>query len=159
MGGSVRILAFALLVALLVVPAVEGMPQAASQSGRAAAASAKNAAGQLSARDLASIDALRLSLSGVAERPTSTPAADDSLEAKGKMLYASYGCSDCHGMNGEGTDAAPDLTATHLSPEEIAAFLEKPSPDARGAGMPTIPADSPDLKPLVAYVVSLKKAK
>lgn len=86
-------------------------------------------------------------------------ASDDSLVAKGKDLYASYHCSDCHGMNGEGSDSAPALTDTHLSADEIAAFLEKPSPDARGAGMPTIPADSPDLKPLVAYVVSLKKTQ
>lgn len=90
--------------------------------------------------------------------PRANPARpQDDLVAKGKMLYGSYMCSDCHGPNGEGTDAAPNLQTTHLSPDEIAAFLEKPSPDARGAGMPTIAADSPDLKPLVAYVVSLKK--
>lgn len=90
--------------------------------------------------------------------PRATPARpQDDLVAKGKMLYGSYMCGDCHGPNGEGTDAAPDLQTTHLSPDEITAFLEKPSPDARGAGMPTIAADSPDLKPLVAFVVSLKK--
>ncbi len=92
--------------------------------------------------------------------PKASPARpQDDPVAKGKMLYGSYMCGDCHGPNGEGTDAAPNLQTTHLSPDEIAAFLEKPSPDARGAGMPTIPADSPDLKPLVAFVVSLKKAQ
>lgn len=92
--------------------------------------------------------------------PKASPARpQDDPVAKGKMLYGSYMCGDCHGPNGEGTDAAPNLQTTHLSADEIAAFLEKPSPDARGAGMPTIPADSPDLKPLVAFVVSLKKAQ
>jgi mono/diheme cytochrome c family protein len=86
------------------------------------------------------------------------PAAqDDSAVAKGKQLYGTYMCGDCHGMNGEGSDSAPALTMTHLSADEIAAFLEKPSPDARGAGMPSVARDSPDSAPLVAFVVSLKK--
>jgi mono/diheme cytochrome c family protein len=84
-------------------------------------------------------------------------AQDDSAVAKGKQLYGSYMCGDCHGMNGEGSDSAPALTMTHLSADEIAAFLEKPSPDARGAGMPSVARDSPDSAPLVAFVVSLKK--
>jgi len=76
---------------------------------------------------------------------------------KGKDLYASYRCFDCHGMNGEGTESAPDLTATHLSAAEISAFLDKPDPDARGAGMPAVPASSPDNANLVAFIVSIKK--
>ena len=157
-----KTLALSMMVALFVVPVVQGRPQHDSRNVATRRVAAETVAGQLSRDERASVDALLSPRSAVAARPASSApaaAADDSLEAKGKMLYASYGCSDCHGMNGEGTDAAPDLTATHLSPEEIAAFLEKPSPDARGAGMPTIAADSPDLKPLVAYVVSLKKAK
>ena len=84
-------------------------------------------------------------------------ASGDSPVARGKSLYASYGCIDCHGMNGEGTEIVPDLTDTKLSPTDISAFIQKPSPDARGAGMPSVAASSHDLQPLVAYVLSLKK--
>jgi mono/diheme cytochrome c family protein len=86
-------------------------------------------------------------------------ASGNSAVAQGKALFASYTCGDCHGMNGEGTESAPDLTGTKLSPDEISAFIQKPDPDARGAGMPSVPATSPDLAPLVAYVVSLKRAQ
>ena len=88
-------------------------------------------------------------------------AADDNadLVAQGKTRYKSYQCADCHGDNGEGTADAPDLIGTHLDADGISKFLQKPSADAQGKGMPTIAADSPDLKPLVAYVVSLKHAK
>jgi len=81
-----------------------------------------------------------------------------SLATQGKALYEStYMCVGCHGMNGEGTDLAPDLVGTRLSADEIAKFLEKPSADASDKGMPDIPATSPDLKPLVAYVLSVKR--
>jgi cytochrome c553 len=82
--------------------------------------------------------------------------ASGSLVEQGKARFHAYGCFDCHGANGEGTDQAPDLTTTRLTETEIAAFLQKPSPDARVKGMPSIPAGSPDLPALVAYVVSLK---
>ncbi len=80
-----------------------------------------------------------------------------ALVAKGKSLYADYKCYECHGVNGEGTSDAPDLVGTLLNAEEISAFLQKPSADADAKGMPKIPASSPDLKPLVAYVVSIKR--
>lgn len=82
-----------------------------------------------------------------------------SLVAKGKSLFNSYGCYECHGMNGEGTDNAPDLIGTRLSGPEIAQFLQKPSADAQTKGMPNVAATSPDLQPLVAYVLTLKKAQ
>ncbi len=90
--------------------------------------------------------------------PATSGAGADSLVAQGKIRFNSYQCTDCHGMNGEGTPDAPDLIGTHLDAAGIAKFLEKPSADADGKGMPTIPADSPDLQPLVAYVMSLKTA-
>jgi len=77
--------------------------------------------------------------------------------AQGKDRYNAYKCYDCHGMSGEGTDDAPDLIHTRLDADGIASFLKNPSSDAIGRGMPDIPADSPDLLPLVTYVVSLKK--
>jgi mono/diheme cytochrome c family protein len=86
------------------------------------------------------------------------PLAADSLVAQGQARFTAYKCYECHGAHGEGTDEAPDLTGTRRNAEEIASFLQKPSPDARSAGMPTIPASSPDLQPLVAFVLSLKRS-
>jgi mono/diheme cytochrome c family protein len=83
--------------------------------------------------------------------------AGDALVVLGKAKFNSYGCDQCHGANGEGTDDAPDLVSTKKNAEQIAAFLQKPDSDARLKGMPNIEASSPDLQPLVAFVLSLKK--
>jgi cytochrome c553 len=106
---------------------------------------------KLSAEDLLAVAAYLASRGAAAAAPTSA-----SLVEQGKARFHAYGCFQCHGANGEGTDEAPDLITTRLTEAETAAFLQKPSPDARLKGMPTIPASSPDLQALVAYVVSLK---
>jgi len=82
--------------------------------------------------------------------------AADSPVALGKARFHSYKCYECRGANGEGTNDAPDLTGTRLNAEHITALLQRPSPDANSAGMPTIASDNPDFKALVAFVVSLK---
>jgi cytochrome c553 len=105
---------------------------------------------RLSAEDLLEVSAYLASRSAVA-----VPASA-SLVERGKARFHAYGCFECHGANGEGTDQAPDLVSTRLTEPEIAAFLQKPSPDARVKGMPAVPASSPDLQALVAYIVSLK---
>ena len=105
---------------------------------------------KLSAEDLLAVGAY------LASRGTAGAPASSSVLEQGKARFHAYGCFECHGANGEGTDQAPDLVNTRLTGEEIAAFLQKPSPDARLKGMPSIPASSPDLQTLVAYVVSLK---
>ena len=87
------------------------------------------------------------------------PADDKELAAKGKALYAKYKCYDCHGMNGEGSADAPDLIGTHLDADGISAFLQNPSADATNKGMPSFAKDSPDLAPLVAFVLSIKQSK
>jgi mono/diheme cytochrome c family protein len=99
------------------------------------------------------------SLLGAVGRVQNKPddAETAALVAKGKALYAGYKCFDCHGANGEGTSDAPDLVGTLLTADEISAFLQKPSADADAKGMPKIPASSRDLKPLVAFVVSIKR--
>ena len=79
-----------------------------------------------------------------------------SLVAQGKTRFSAYKCYDCHGQNGEGTPDAPDLTHSKLTAEQVSKFLQKPSVDAENKGMPDVPADSPDHKPLVAYVMSLR---
>ena len=87
------------------------------------------------------------------------PADDDKeLVEKGKALFLkTYSCNECHGDQGEGTNDGPDLIGTLLSAEEISKLLQKPSADAKAKGMPDFAPDSPDLKPLVAFVVSIKK--
>jgi len=80
----------------------------------------------------------------------------NDLAAEGKKRYQAYMCYDCHGQNGEGTDDAPSLTHSKLTEEQVSKFLVKPSTDAQNKGMPDIPLDSPDHKPLVAYVMSLR---
>jgi mono/diheme cytochrome c family protein len=91
-------------------------------------------------------------------KPASPPAAADqkALAAQGKARFQAYKCYDCHGQNGEGTEDAPDLTHSKLTAEQVSKFLQKPSVDAENKGMPDVPADSPDHKPLVAYVMSLR---
>lgn len=86
-----------------------------------------------------------------------TPSAK-SLVEQGKARFMAYGCFNCHGANGEGTEEAPDLVGTRLTADQIAKFLQKPSADARVKGMPEIPATSPDLQALVDYVLSLKRS-
>jgi mono/diheme cytochrome c family protein len=99
------------------------------------------------------------------QKPAPPPAGDSSdapspeLVAQGRTRYEAYKCKDCHGDKGEGTEDGPDLVGTRKNAEQIEAFLKKPSKDADIKGMPAIPADSPDLKPLVAYVLSLKGSK
>lgn len=80
----------------------------------------------------------------------------DSLGSQGKSRFQAYKCYDCHGQNGEGTDDVPDLTHSKLTAEQVSKFLVKPSADAQNKGMPDIPLDSPDHKPLVAHVMSLR---
>jgi mono/diheme cytochrome c family protein len=91
-------------------------------------------------------------------KPASPAAATDqkALVAQGKARFQAYKCYDCHGQNGEGTQDAPDLTHSKLTAEQVSKFLQKPSVDADNKGMPDVPADSPDHKPLVAYVMSLR---
>jgi mono/diheme cytochrome c family protein len=68
-------------------------------------------------------------------------------------------CNGCHGDNGEGTDDAPDLIGTRLTGDQISSFLQKPDAEASAKGMPNIPATSPDLQALVAYVLSIKRSQ
>ena len=80
----------------------------------------------------------------------------NALAVQGKARFQAYKCYDCHGQNGEGTPDAPDLTHSKLTADQVSKFLTKPSVDADNKGMPDIPLDSPDHKPLVAYVMSLR---
>jgi mono/diheme cytochrome c family protein len=96
---------------------------------------------------------------GPAPQPPPAPASQTSLAAQGEALFKAYKCHECHGPHGEGTDDAPDLIGLRMNTAEIAAFLVKPSAHARSVGMPAVPADSPDLQPLAAFVLTLEHPK
>jgi mono/diheme cytochrome c family protein len=112
----------------------------------------------LGAALVAGCAARRMGAPDVAAAPPAAPAGE-SLVAQGRARFIAYKCHECHGVHGEGTDDAPDLTGTLLNADQIALFLQKPSVHARSVGMPSIPSDSPDLQPLVAFVFSLKRMK
>jgi cytochrome c553 len=97
--------------------------------------------------------------SAPASPPPSPGAAASSLIEQGAARFKANKCDECHGAHGEGTDDAPDLISLRMNAEEIAAFLQKPSAHARSVGMPTIPVDSPELQPLVAFVLSLERPR
>jgi mono/diheme cytochrome c family protein len=80
------------------------------------------------------------------------------LVAQGQALFMSHKCIDCHGNNGEGTKDGPKLAgeASRWASDRILLFLIEPSSKALKAKMPSFPADSPDLDPLVAFVQSLR---
>jgi mono/diheme cytochrome c family protein len=88
--------------------------------------------------------------------PSATGGQQNALVAQGKARFSAYKCYDCHGQNGEGTPDAPDLTHSKLNAEQVSKFLQKPSVDAQNKGMPDVPTESPDHKPLVVYVMSLR---
>ena len=99
------------------------------------------------------------SKAGAPAAPAPAGGASAELVAQGRARFNANKCFDCHGANGEGTEDGPDLTTTKLTPAQIADFLQNPSSDARLQGMPDIPSTSPEFQPLVAYVLSLKKAR
>jgi mono/diheme cytochrome c family protein len=80
------------------------------------------------------------------------------LVVQGRALFLSQKCHECHGDNGEGTKDGPKLAgeASRWASDRILLFLIEPSAKALKAKMPSLPADSADLDPLVAFVQSLR---
>src|SRR5438309_1185267 len=101
-----------------------------------------------------SLDAQRPAAGAVPAGRSAAGGQQSALAAQGRARFQAYKCYDCHGQNGEGTPDAPDLTHSKLTADQVSKFLTKPSVDADNKGMPDIPLDSPDHKPLVAYVMS-----
>ena len=157
-------------VALLAVLAGAALPQIVAHGQSAASqtsqqTTAKPPAPKSTTPPAAAKSAAPAATGTTNRKPVARPGAKPSnasgaaLVAQGKARFQAYKCKDCHGEQGEGTEDGPDLTTTHLNAEQIAKFLNKPSKDADIKGMPDIPPTSPDLKPLVAYVLSLKGSK
>jgi len=104
----------------------------------------------------AEIDALADYLNKMANPGASDTA--DAAVAHGKTFFESGSCNVCHGDGGVGGPIGPVLKGigAHKSPDQIAAFLKKPSDKAVAGGMPPSQLSDDDLKALVAYLDSLK---
>jgi ubiquinol-cytochrome c reductase cytochrome b subunit len=85
-------------------------------------------------------------------------ALGDPLAAKGKTIFEAQSCNACHGDGGVGTAAARGLVgiSAKASPEQLAQLFKHPTAKMTAGGMPPVDLSPDDLKPLIAYVESLK---
>jgi len=83
-------------------------------------------------------------------------AAGDAAAAQGKAIFASNGCSGCHGEAGGG-GSAPALTHTssQYPPTQLTAVLKAPTAPMKAGGMVPLTLNAADMKALVSYVDSL----
>jgi ubiquinol-cytochrome c reductase cytochrome b subunit len=84
----------------------------------------------------------------------------DPAVARGKALYAQFGCAGCHRIHGEGGAVAPDLSFVgDTRPERewhLKHFRDPPSVSP-GSFMPKFPLNDRQLNDLTSYMLSLKK--
>jgi ubiquinol-cytochrome c reductase cytochrome c subunit len=90
---------------------------------------------------------------GVAQAPA--PAAQTGDATNGKKLFVTYLCWSCHGSNGRAGGAAPAITPSTRSAEDLIKYVRKP----RGA-MPPYTSKSisdRDLTDIAAYLRTIPK--
>ncbi len=89
--------------------------------------------------------------------------ADIAIDAEGKAIFDSHGCSGCHGVTGGG-GSGPALAhlSSQYSPAQVAAVhkgltvvLQAPTAKMKAGGMVPLTLDSADMSALVSYVSSL----
>lgn len=98
------------------------------------------------------VAALALS-SGIA-LAQSAPAGDAS---RGKKIYVSDGCYQCHGLQGQGSNAGSRLAP---NPTPFAAFAHQVrSPRARMPAYATVVMPDQDLADIYAFLMTIPKAK
>jgi len=95
-----------------------------------------------------------LALLASAALAQSTPKGDS---AHGKMIFATYGCWQCHGYQGQGSNAGPKLAPDPLPFEAIDRQLRKPR-DRMPIYTHTTTSDQ-DVADIYAYLRSIPKAK
>jgi ubiquinol-cytochrome c reductase cytochrome b subunit len=78
--------------------------------------------------------------------------------AKGKEIFEAQSCNACHGDNGVGTAAAPKLVGVGAKYDaaKIEALLHTPTAKMTAGGMPPVQLKEEEMKPLIAYLQSLK---
>ncbi|MCC2641563.1 MAG: qcrB [Nitrospira sp.] len=85
----------------------------------------------------------------------------DPAVARGKALYAEFGCVGCHRIHGEGGAVGPDLSAigeTRPDREWHIKHLRDPQSVSPGSFMPKFPLPDEQLNDLATYMLSLKRA-
>jgi len=87
------------------------------------------------------------------------PRADPSI-ARGKALYAEFGCAGCHRVHGEGGAVGPDLSyIADARPEREwhVKHFRDPQSVSPGSFMPKFPLTEQQLNDLTSYMLSLKR--
>ena len=86
----------------------------------------------------------------------------DELVGKGKEIYTQKKCSMCHKIEGVGGKIGPDLSDEGdkgRSEEWLIKYFKDPKSSMPEAKMRPVKGTDEELKALVAYLMSLKKAK
>jgi ubiquinol-cytochrome c reductase cytochrome c subunit len=89
---------------------------------------------------------------GIAQTPTPAQAGD---AANGKKLFVTYLCWSCHGSNGRAGGAAPAITPSTRSADDLIKYVRKP----RGAMPPYTSKSISDreLTDIAAYLRTIPK--
>lgn len=84
----------------------------------------------------------------------------DPAVARGKSVYAAFGCAGCHRVHGEGGAVAPDLSFvgdTRSDREWHLKHFKDPQSVSPGSFMPKFPLTDQQLQDLASYMLSLKR--
>lgn len=88
------------------------------------------------------------------------PRVDPSV-ARGKALYAQFGCNGCHRIHGEGGAVGPELSFVgDARPDRDwhVRHFKDPQSVSPGSFMPKFPLTEPQLHDLTSYMLSLKRS-
>jgi ubiquinol-cytochrome c reductase cytochrome b subunit len=84
----------------------------------------------------------------------------DPAVAKGKAVFARFGCAGCHRIHGEGGAVGPDLSLVGDARPERDWHLKHfrdPQSVSPGSIMPKLPLNEQELNDLTSYMLSLKR--
>lgn len=88
------------------------------------------------------------------------PRVDPSV-ARGKALYAQFGCNGCHRIHGEGGAVGPELSFVGDARSDRdwhVRHFKDPQSVSPGSFMPKFPLTEPQLHDLTSYMLSLKRS-
>ncbi|MEI6915533.1 MAG: cytochrome b N-terminal domain-containing protein, partial [Armatimonadota bacterium] len=82
-----------------------------------------------------------------------------AVQARGQKHFLDLRCNSCHGVNGGGGNAGPDLAQAHLTNEQhILQILHDPTQFQPRSIMPPVDLSDAKLKELTAYLLALGPA-
>ena len=105
--------------------------------------------------------AVVLALLGLSVRNLYAVPRIDPAVARGKALYAEFGCAGCHRIHGVGGAVAPDLSFvgdTRPEREWHLKHFKDPQSVSPGSFMPKFPLTDRQLHDLTSYMLSLKQS-